>query len=155
LIRRAGGTPSFATRLAVRRAVRWRDVTREEIIHQVLRGASIMMFLLMPLAALLLKGVYFRQHRYYIGHLVFTVHIHCFVFVVLTLVNLLAWVPWQRGLGSALWLVAAGYFVVALHRFYEQGWGRTLAKSLLLGATYLLVLGLSVAAVGTAGLLLF
>lgn len=155
LLRSIGEEPTFSKRLVVRRAARWRDVTREELVHQLLRGASIMMFLLMPLAALLLKGAYFRQRRYYIGHLIFTVHLHCFAFLLLTLLNTLALVPQLSRASGLLWLAGAVYFVVALHTFYEQSWGLTLAKSVLLGGAYVLVVAASLTMVATLGLAIF
>ena len=155
VIRSARGEPTSLSRLAVRRAARWHDITREELVHQVLRAASIMMFLLMPLAALLLKGFYFRQGRYYISHLVFTVHLHCFAFIVLLLGSVFARVPRLGDLLSLLPLLSGIYFVAALRTFYGQSLSRTLGKSVLLGLSYLLVLSFSMAAVATMGALVF
>lgn len=155
LIRSGGEEPTYFTRLSVRRYARWRDATTEEVVHQGLRGASIMMFLLMPLAALLLKGAYFRQHRYYISHLIFTVHMHCFLFLLLTFSNALQLIPRLHIPNALPWLVTAVYFIVALHTFYQQGWGRTVAKSLLLGVAYVLVLGFSAVSILALGVAVF
>jgi hypothetical protein len=76
-----GAMPGFWNWLGVKRAVRWHHVTSEDAVHQILRGLSLLFFLIMLLAALLLKSAYFQQHRHYISHLVSTVHIHCFLFV--------------------------------------------------------------------------
>lgn len=113
-----------------------------------------MMFLLMPLAALLLKGAYFRQHRYYLSHLIFTVHLHCFAFIMLLLGSVSVQVPRLNELTGLLLLVAI-YFVVALVRFYGQSLRRTLAKAAPLGVSYLLVLGFSMVAMVTVGALMF
>lgn len=126
----------------------------EELVHQLLRAASIMMFLLMPLAARLLKGAYFRQHRYYLSHLIFTVHLHCFAFIILLLGSVSVQVPRLNELTGLLLLVAI-YFVVALVRFYGQSLRRTLAKAAPLGVSYLLVLGFSMVAMVTVGALMF
>jgi len=148
--------PDFIHRLLVRRGARWFHSTHEEVVHQALRGGSIMLFLLLPLAALLLKGAYFRQHRYYLGHLVFTVHVQCFLFIFLGLLigldKLHALPEW---LSNVLLVVPAVYFVVALHTFYQQSWRKTIAKSLLLGVAYGLAGLLSLLTVGAIGVALF
>ncbi len=147
VVRSKGRVPGFWNRLTVRRLLRWRDTTREELLHQALRGASVLLFLLMPLAALLLKGAYFRQHRYYLSHLIFTIHVQCFLFVYAAVALLLSRLPLPDGLGAWGVLVPGGYFVVALHTFYGQSWLKTLAKSLLLGTAYSLLMGFCLAAV--------
>ena len=156
VLRKHGDEPDFIHRLLVRRAARWAHSSHEEVVHQVLRGISIMLFLFMPLAALLLKGAYFRQHRYYLSHLVFTIHVQSFLFIFLSLLiglgKLHTLPDWLSGW---LLLVPAAYFVVALRTFYQQSWGKTAAKSLLLGAAYSLTLLLALLTVGAVGLALF
>ncbi|TYZ09285.1 DUF3667 domain-containing protein [Hymenobacter lutimineralis] len=155
LIRSKGGHPSFLTRLSVKRAVRWRDATTGEVVHQLVRAGSIMMFLLMPLAALLLKGAYIRRKRRYVSHLIFTVHLHCFLFLLFSLWLGVSALPWLSDLADWLWLVPAVYFIVALRTFYEQSWGKTLVKSVLLGATYFLTLALCVVGSILLGVVVF
>lgn len=156
VLRKNGEVPDYFHRLLVRRAARWGHSTHEEVVHQVLRGGSIMLFLLMPLAALLLKGAYFRQHRYYLSHLVFTIHVQCFLFIFLSLLigldKLHALPEW---LSNWLLLVPAVYFIVALRTFYQQSWRKTVVKSLLLGAAYSCALLLVLLTVGAIGVALF
>jgi hypothetical protein len=146
---------TFLKRLYLRRAVRWRDASMEELAHQGFRGISLAMFFLMPLAALLLKGFYFRQQRYYLGHLVFTVHLHCFIFLFFSLLLLLLRVPVVKEVVVWIWWLPGLYFVLALHRFYGQSWGKTLVKSAVLSVTYCLALLLAFGAVVGIGALLF
>ncbi len=155
VVRSKGAVPSFFSRLVVRRTIRWRDSTREEAVHQVLRATSILLFLLMPLAALLLKGAYFRQHRYYISHLVFTIHVQCFLFILIGLLIGFDKLHAPEWLSNLLSLAPIVYFVVALHTFYQQSWGKTVVKSLLLGVAYSCTLLLVVLLVGLAGAALF
>ncbi|OGX92036.1 DUF3667 domain-containing protein [Hymenobacter coccineus] len=155
VLRKNGDKPDYLHRLIVRRAARWVHSSREEVVHQVLRGGSILLFLLMPLAALLLKGAYFRQHRYYLSHLVFTIHVQCFLFILIALLIGLDKLNAPEWLNNLLSFAPIVYFVVALHTFYQQSWGKTVAKSLLLGAAYSCVLLLVVVLVGVAGAALF
>jgi hypothetical protein len=143
LIWRKGAEPTFGRRLIVKRFLRWRHVETAEVMHETLRVASVAMFLLMPLAALLLKLAYRRQHLYYLGHLVFTIHLHCVLFVLIML-----GIPFElvglAAVGTWLPVLIVPYFLLAMHRVYNQGWGKTLAKTLLLTTTYCILLTIGV-----------
>ena len=155
IIRSKDHEPGFISRKAVRALIRWKGVSTEEIFHQLLRGTSILLFLLMPLAALLLKATYFRQHRHYVSHLIFTVHIHCFLFVYLAVMLLLEKLNLPDIVLGLLMLVPVAYFVVALHTFYREKWGKTVLKSLVLSLAYSITLFVAGLAVGFGGLLYF
>ena len=139
LIRSKGATPTYLSRLQVSRYLRWRNATPDDTIHVAIRTASILLFLLMPLAALLLQATYRHQRRYYLGHLVFTIHLHCVLFVLLML-SLLIDKAGLTTLSTWLPLLILPYFVLALRRVYEQTWGKTLLKATLLATAYLLLL---------------
>ena len=112
------------------------------------------LFLILPVFALLLKLLYVRRGWYYSEHLVFGLHTHAFAFVVFSVVALLvAFVPgtWaasetrsaQDSLGwlpNLLFLTIPLYFLVAQKRVYGQGWVKTVLKSLVLGWAYFFVL---------------
>jgi hypothetical protein len=81
-------------------------------------------FLLLPLFALLLALFYWRQHRkfYFVDHLVFSLAFHSFVFALLIVAIVAAQI--LAG-GFVAWLVfgAVGlYLLLAMKRFYSQGW---------------------------------
>ncbi|MDT0632170.1 DUF3667 domain-containing protein [Rubrivirga sp. S365] len=101
------------------------------------------LFLILPVFALLLKLLYVRRGWYYSEHLVFGLHTHAFAFVVFSFLALLA-VPTRSAgvavLGAALWASIPVYFVVAQKRVYGQGWIRTILKSFVLGCAYFFVL---------------
>jgi hypothetical protein len=116
-------------RMALRRGVRWANASTEDWQHQLLRGTSGLLFLLMPLAALLLRVAYRHQSRPYLGHLIFTVHTHCFVFVLLLVALLLGSVLPIGNYYSWLLVPVGGYFLLALRRVYGQNWGKPGSKA--------------------------
>lgn len=130
------------------------DIIKDKVFD-VLPAA---MFVLLPLVALLFKFWYLFARKYYIEHLIFALHNHSFLFVVL-LISLLAgalaeWVePGGTGrvTGAVKWLnIAIGswvpvYLLVSLKRVYRQGWFMTLSKFGLIGVSYLLLLSLTTA----------
>ncbi len=100
------------------------------------------MFVLMPLFALLLKLLYIRRRRLYLEHLIFTLHLHAFVFIMLTLLigaNLAGWGWAQRLAGLLLWTVPV-YLLAGMLRFYSQRFGKTLLKFCLLCVAYAVLL---------------
>ena len=101
------------------------------------------MFVLMPLFALLLKGLYRRQHQYYLAHLIFSLHFHSFVFVLFIVNLLLGYLHLSDWFEPVLFLLPAVYFYLALRNNFGQLRLKTLAKVLLMMVTYGLVLSLS------------
>jgi len=102
------------------------------------------LFVLLPLMALVLKILYPLSKRYYVEHLLFVVHYHSFVFLILSLQVLFT------RLGSLLrvpetpidvTVLAASLYVPvylykALRRVYEQGRAFTILKFLILTFAY-------------------
>lgn len=114
------------------------------LLHDVPRA----MFLFLPLLGLLMKGLYRRRH--YVEHLLFFLHDHAFIFLVLTvyaLAGLILPVSVMSVVGEALWIYAALYFFVSMLRVYGEGWLATAGKLAALGFAYLVLGGLMLAAI--------
>ncbi len=88
------------------------------------------LFVLLPLYALLLAAVYWRQRRRYflVDHFVFSLNIHSFVFVAILLgVGIARLLSGE--LTALATLAAIGlYILLAIRRFYQQSWFWTFAK---------------------------
>jgi hypothetical protein len=125
------------------------DAVRE-ILRDMLEYAPHMVFLLLPLFALMLKLLYVRRSRYYAEHFVFALHVHAFVFTLFTAMFILPW-DWLNGI-LFLWIVV--YVWLALRRVYRQDWLRTTLKWWVLGSTYLILLLLGLTGLTVATLLL-
>jgi hypothetical protein len=128
------------------------DLMREKIFD-VLPAT---MFVLLPLVALLFKFWYLFARKYYIEHLIFALHNHAFLFVVLLISILLtSTAAWAEPAGegrvtrAVMWAnIAIGswvpiYLLVSLKRVYRQGWFMTLTKYCVIGVSYLLLLSLA------------
>jgi Protein of unknown function (DUF3667) len=88
------------------------------------------LFLLLPLYALLLAAFYWRQRKkfYFVDHLIFSLSVHTFLFVVLIVDVGLAQIV-RADIVAWLTLIALGiYIFIAMKRFYEQGWFWTAIK---------------------------
>lgn len=121
---------------------------RGQLLRRGIGNLPLMMFLLLPIYALFLKLLYVRSGRYFVEHLIYSLHLHSFVF--LTLGAMFAWFGILDAFGYAPavhGLVVAGwwtYFVLypwlAMKRVYGQGWIKTSLKYLILGFTYVVLL---------------
>lgn len=100
-----------------------------------------LMFLLLPVFALLLKAMYFR--RLYFDHLIFSIHLHTAGYVVLALMLPLEDVANESvGLMIAQFVLLAyflAYFVIAVQRVYASTWWIAALKSAAVLFGYLIV----------------
>lgn len=119
------------------------------------------MFVLLPVVALLLKFWYLFARKYYIEHLIFSLHSHSFLFVAIMILVLAgAFAGWREPMEDGpltmantlfdtlvgIWIPV--YMLLSLKRVYQQGWGLTLAKFACISISYfvLLLLTLTTAA---------
>lgn len=96
------------------------------------------LFLLLPLYALLLALFYIRQRKrfYLVDHLIFSLSVHTFTFVALIAAVGLAQVV--SG-GRVFWFLLGSigvYVFLAIRRFYEQSWFWTAVKFLCISGIY-------------------
>jgi hypothetical protein len=120
------------------------------LVSDLLEYAPHMVFLLLPVFALLLKALYVRRGRYYAEHFVFALHVHAFFFIIAIIMFLLPW----GGVNGLLLLWMIAYTWLAMRRVYRQGWLRTTAKWALLGWSYTMVFMFGVIGLMFATLLL-
>lgn len=109
------------------------------LFEHALHSLPKMLFVSMPLFALILSLLYIRRRQfYYVNHLVFTIHLFVFTFLILLLifsVNKLQKVTgvndfeWISGL---LWIYMFFYLYKAMRRMYQQGRAKTMIKYFLL-----------------------
>ena len=116
-----------------------------------------MMFLLLPVFALLLKLMYLRAGRLYMEHLIFTLHMHALAFFAFTAGVLMEeWgSPWVQEAGFWVLLSPFLYLFLAMRRVYKQSFLKTAFKTSLLLSVYLtvLIIGLLILAMLTVALL--
>jgi hypothetical protein len=115
------------------------------------------LFLLMPLFALLLKLFYIFKRRLYMEHLIVALHSHSFIFLAMLLLTVLgllrSWAegaaPWLASLLGVVvfclgwWLPI--YLLIMQKRVYRQGWILTVLKYLSIGLCYSILVGIGIA----------
>ena len=116
------------------------------------------LFVLMPLFALLLKIFYIFKRRLYMEHLIVALHSHAFVFLSLFLFTLAGFAhAWALTSATALapmlglllfvmgWWIPI-YLFVMQKRVYGQGWFFTTVKFCTIGICYTIMISLGAAA---------
>jgi hypothetical protein len=89
------------------------------MLRSLLRAASISLFFLMPLFALILWLFHFRRQGFYVPHLVHALHLHTFSFAVLSIYLLISfWVEAETFF--ILPIILYVYFIWSLKVVYTQ-----------------------------------
>lgn len=91
-----------------------------------------MMFLLLPLFALLLKCCYLFSPFHYLQHLVFALHFHSFAYILYLAGELVESWLYADGIGGPLALAFVLYLPLALRRTYGSSLAGAVAKSLVI-----------------------
>lgn len=91
-----------------------------------------MMFLLLPLFALLLKCCYLFSPFHYLQHLVFSLHFHSFAYLLYLAGELVKHWLYPEGIGGLLTLAFVLYLPLALRRTYGSGLAGAAGKSLVI-----------------------
>ena len=156
--------PAFVNAKLTNAAVRMRDnVPRiKQDPKPFLIGAFGMLpqvlFVLMPLFALLLKIFYLFKRRLYMEHLIVALHSHAFVFLSLIFITLAILLrSWARGAAPWLemplgWLIFVMcwwlplYLLLTAKKVYKQGWIFTTLKFCVIGICYTVMISLGIAA---------
>ncbi|WP_316820175.1 DUF3667 domain-containing protein [Pedobacter gandavensis] len=127
----------------------------EKLEEGLLHNIPKLMFLLLPLFALLLKLVYFNKKKYYFEHLIYSFHVHSAIFLVVLISTLITWVVGFVYDISQVTFVLCFFYITwyiyqSLRTFYGDRIWVTILKYFLLITCYTIVmtftilLGLSV-----------
>jgi hypothetical protein len=109
----------------------------KSIVHNLPRA----MFLFLPIIAFTMKLMYWRPRRYYVEHLLFLIHNHAFVFLLLIPLVLIGRIPYVSEYQGWPWFFAIVYMIWYVYRgmrnYYGQGRALTLTKYFTLGFSYM------------------
>lgn len=109
------------------------------LINTFMHSLPQMLFVLLPLFALILKLIYIRRKQfYYVDHVIFTIHLYVFIFLVMLITfglgklrGILHW-EWLKFITAIFILSIFFYFYKALRNFYKQRRAKTILKYFIL-----------------------
>jgi len=110
------------------------------LISKVYQYVSWSFFILMPWFALILFLFSWKKRKYYVEHLVFSVNLHTFFFLVLILVFLISMaLPNSLDkMGVPIFLFMAVYTIVGIRNFYKKKWWKAVFQTLLMFLLYIM-----------------
>jgi len=110
--------------------------------EKVLKNISYVLFLLMPVFALLLAMILWRSKKLYINHLIFSINFHSFIFGLSSLIIVFGMI-FPEGISAyfsyLLWGIPV-YLLFGIERFYNRSYVRAFFKTLGISLLYLLVI---------------
>jgi len=145
----AGERDNFLERYLKKKSYDWKSngkgaksMFAEAFKHNVPK----MMFILLPLFALILKVAFWKNRKFYVEHLIYSFHLHCFLFLFLALTFVLAFILPQSWEDVNDWVNIFAFFYInwyiykSLKAVYQRSRWRTISKMLGIGIMYMLAL---------------
>ncbi|MEL6865556.1 MAG: DUF3667 domain-containing protein [Bacteroidota bacterium] len=125
-------------------------------ISYLLGRISWLVLLILPSIALFMKLLYIRRPFYYVEHLVFSFHIHAFSFFLLSLffISISLIEDFEAYIGFII-LIIIVYLYIAMKRFYQQSWPKTLFKYFIAMLAYNFVFAICIIITAILGFLFF
>jgi len=118
------------------------------LLSDMLNFSSYALFILMPVFALLLKLLYIRRKQRYIRHLIFSINMHSFGLLVMTLVFSLHILFKSLGTYPGILMLSIPiYFIAGMKRYYMQNYFKTIAKTLILALVYSILVIITLVAI--------
>jgi hypothetical protein len=131
-------------------------LNKNVFLQNFYRTISYILFILMPVFALLLRLLYVRRRVYYIEHLMFSINMHSFILLVFSIMIILGQIIKQNNdFIPFMALLVPVYFTAGMKRFYGQSLWKILLKESILAGIYFIILLLSLLVAGFITLYLF
>jgi hypothetical protein len=113
----------------------------EYIFSYIVKNLPVMMFILLPIFALILKVLYVRKKMFYIQHIIHALHLHSFAYFFYGLgIILLLTVPQEWNIHWMIFIlsfmIVSVYAYLSLKNVYQQRKLKTFIKFMLLGWIY-------------------
>lgn len=102
---------------------------------------------LMPVFALILSVTHWGKRRYYLNQLVFSLHFHSFLFVLLTVFAFIVPIVGGEDAFAIFWWGTSLYLIIALKVGQKQGWVRAFLKAGFIWVSYFIIMMWTMAAV--------
>jgi len=141
LMQATGLSDNFFNKLMAKQSLRLAQTNASELMVYAFSKISTITILMVPVLAFILKLLYWRRKRRYTEHLIFGLHLHAFIFLLIMLsLVVINWLSLSKALQEQIGLGAVLVFLVyvyaALWRVYRQGWFKTFVKFWMIGAMY-------------------
>lgn len=152
-----GDNPGYFTRKYYEQGLKfYKQRSGGQILQAAYDAIPISMFVLLPIFALILKLLFIKRGTYS-HHLVFSFYFFSFLFTVFSIILIVNYI-WDVPDWIDFLLIMSTYFylLLAIKRFYRQGWFLSFFKSSFVSFVYLLlVIPIAIVIIGLVGFLLY
>lgn len=115
---------------------------RKEFGKRFIENISILMFFVMPIAALFLL-IFYGKKTYYFQHLVFLIHLQTLAFIIMSFYDLIFYFFPIDIINNTIKLLLLFLIIVWFKKFYHYKWIKSFFASIFFLFSYLLILGIS------------
>jgi hypothetical protein len=129
-------------------AINKQKINIKEVVEDGLKhNFPKMMFVLLPLFALILMITFRRSNKFYVEHLIYSFHLHCFIFLFLAMIMILEliipsnWSVLTDWLNFSAVIAIIWYIYKSLRTVYHRNRWRTITKMMGMSVTYSVVFG--------------
>lgn len=121
--------------------------SKKVFLESFLKNIPKMMFVLLPLFAMILHLFYWRKNRFYYEDLIYSFHLHSLIFLGILMAKFVSWVvgfatDLSVYIDFIIWIYMVWYIYRSLRTFYGSSRWITVLKMFLLFIVYMLLLGL-------------
>jgi hypothetical protein len=120
---------------------------RDKFNNELLSYGSIALFIFLPFFTLFLKLFYIRKKFTYVDHLIFVFHTQTVFFMLLSILFLFSFFT-EENHPEIFILLFLLYLFIAMKKFYQQGYFKTIVKFIMLNFIYLVLGGMGITIVG-------
>jgi len=116
--------------------------TQEEnkiFMRELISYASISIFIFLPIFTLFLRFIYIRRKFSYVEHLIFVFHTQTVFFILLTIFFCLSLITSNENITWIFIVLFLVYLLIAMKRFYQQGYIKTFIKLCLLNSVFFIL----------------
>ena len=137
-----GELSGFDEHLAMQ-AIRVQRADKEQFVEYILKNIPLMMLLLIPIFALILKLLYIRRNQLYIKHLIHTLHLHSFSYFfygisLLVIFFMVEDSSLRNNISLVSFILVSTYAYISFLKVYKQHWFKTFIKFNIVGSIYFL-----------------
>jgi hypothetical protein len=137
----------FTSRLAKKAILLGGDEFENELVEKFTHDIPKMMFVFLPLVALVLQLLYFRKRKefYYVSHGIFVIHFYIAAYILMLVSMLFGWLEglshWRifTLLQAITVLTIFFYLYKAMRNFYHQRRGKTILKFMIFNIAVLVL----------------
>tara|TARA_R110001632_G_scaffold18408_4_gene57043 strand:- start:10230 stop:11147 length:918 start_codon:yes stop_codon:yes gene_type:complete len=121
------------------------DDENKKFMRELISYASISIFIFLPIFTLFLSFIYIRRKFTYVEHLIFVFHTQTVFFILLTIFFSLGLITHNENITWVFIVLFLAYLLIAMKRFYQQGYFKTLVKLCMLNTVFFIMAGIGFA----------